>query len=187
MKKAKMILLILILVFGFAGTAQAGLFQGYPTVDLVIDGKKVSSDVPGLLMSGRTMVPLRVISQSFDADVFYDQVTNNVLITRKGEVRLKNIPSSVTGEFGGLPRVGVIVGGSLLTGDVPPVILNGRTLVPVRMVAQALGAKVDFTNNTVYITKPGPVDEDIESGLEDDRELENEIGNLLDFLNDMDL
>jgi hypothetical protein len=41
--------------------------------------------------------------------------------------------------------------------DVPPVIENGRTLVPIRMVAQELGAEVEWLNETqeVIITKDG--------------------------------
>jgi len=39
--------------------------------------------------------------------------------------------------------------------DTPPAIINSRTLVPVRFVSQALGAKVDWdpTFKTVTITR----------------------------------
>ena len=38
----------------------------------------------------------------------------------------------------------VIVNGKEVTGDVSPQIVNGRTLVSLRIVAEALGAKVDW-------------------------------------------
>jgi hypothetical protein len=62
---------------------------------------------------------------------------------------------TVSGKYDGLPEIGVTVNGQALNGDVPPVILNGRTLVPVRMVAEALGCTVNYSNGEVTITAPG--------------------------------
>jgi hypothetical protein len=41
--------------------------------------------------------------------------------------------------------------------DVPAVIVNGRTLVPLRFVGEALGAKVEWesASRVVYVTSPG--------------------------------
>jgi len=152
MKKWYVFLLMSLIVLSVAGVAHAGEFQGYSTIGLVIDGKNIQSDVPGILLSDRTMVPIRVISESLSATVTYDRATNNVIIIPNGTQAPSVTPAKVTGEFAGLPRVGVIVSGKALNGDVPPGILNDRTLVPVRMVAEALGAKVDYANNTVHIT-----------------------------------
>jgi hypothetical protein len=154
MKKRYIFLLMTLIVLSVAGVAYAGEYQGYSTVSLVIDGKNIQSDVPGILMSDRTMVPIRVISESLNATVNYDEVTNNVIIVPNGTQAPPVIPAKVTGEFAGLPKVGVIVNGKALHDYVPPVILNGRTLVPVRMVAEALGANVqwDAASGTVKIT-----------------------------------
>ena len=42
----------------------------------------------------------------------------------------------------------VLVNGKSLTMDQPPVLVNDRTLVPVRAIFEALGAKVDWNNDT---------------------------------------
>lgn len=55
-----------------------------------------------------------------------------------------------------------------ITLDVPPIIQNGRTLVPLRFISESLGAKVDWDNKTSSITITMP---DIES-------LRNEINSL---------
>jgi hypothetical protein len=49
----------------------------------------------------------------------------------------------------------VMVNGKSYTIDAPPVIVNGRTFVPVRFVAEILGAKVDYdaATRTVTITR----------------------------------
>ncbi|WP_248479852.1 N-acetylmuramoyl-L-alanine amidase [Tepidibacter aestuarii] len=54
-----------------------------------------------------------------------------------------------------IPITKVKLDGKYLEGDVPPVILNDRTLVPVRLVSENLGAKVswDAKNYEVHIQK----------------------------------
>ncbi|HOI25755.1 MAG TPA: copper amine oxidase N-terminal domain-containing protein [Caldisericia bacterium] len=48
-----------------------------------------------------------------------------------------------------------MVNGKSYTIDAPPVIVNGMTFVPVRFVAEILGAKVDYdaATRTVTITR----------------------------------
>lgn len=48
----------------------------------------------------------------------------------------------------------LIIDGKEIETDVPPQIINGRTMVPVRVVAENLGCAVkwDKQNNTVIIT-----------------------------------
>lgn len=49
-------------------------------------------------------------------------------------------------------RQGYLVDGESKVMDVPPVITNGRTLVPIRAVAEAFGAQVDYEPGTQKIT-----------------------------------
>lgn len=47
-----------------------------------VDGKPVSLDVPGRIINGRTLVPVRFISESLDADVGWVRETKTVVITK---------------------------------------------------------------------------------------------------------
>jgi len=62
-----------------------------------------------------------------------------------------------TSYYKGLKMVNILVGGMLIHSDVPAVIVNGRTMVPLRVIGEALG--VDMTWNqstyTVNLTKQG--------------------------------
>jgi hypothetical protein len=61
-------------------------------------------------------------------------------------------------QYKGMPTVKVLVNGNPLKSDVPPVLLDGRTLMPVRAIADALGADVKWDGelSTVHITtQPG--------------------------------
>lgn len=53
--------------------------------------------------------------------------------------------------------VNLMIGGQAVTPDVPPVIKDGRTLVPVRVIAEGLGAEVAWNeaSRTAVITRDG--------------------------------
>jgi len=53
-----------------------------------------------------------------------------------------------------VPGLKIFVHGRKVTPDVPPLIENGRTMAPVRAIAEALGLKVAYENGTVLITNP---------------------------------
>lgn len=54
-------------------------------------------------------------------------------------------------------RIRILVDGSEVIPDVPPTLVQGRVMVPLRTVAEALGAQVewDATNRTMIIISPG--------------------------------
>lgn len=49
-----------------------------------VDGRPVTLDVPAMIIGGRTLVPLRFISESLGASVSWDAATRTVLITSAG-------------------------------------------------------------------------------------------------------
>lgn len=53
-----------------------------------------------------------------------------------------------------VPGLKIFIRGRKINPDTPPFIENGRTLVPVRAVAEALGLDVKYANGTVTITNP---------------------------------
>jgi len=57
----------------------------------------------------------------------------------------------------------LIVNGSEIHPDVPPQIIDGRTLVPARALAEALGASVDWdgVENAVVVTSQAQVQSDL--------------------------
>lgn len=47
----------------------------------------------------------------------------------------------------------LVVNNKVIDCEVPPQIINGRTMVPIRAVAESLGADVSWANDTVYVTQ----------------------------------
>ncbi|RDV81204.1 copper amine oxidase N-terminal domain-containing protein [Ammonifex thiophilus] len=72
----------------------------------------------------------------------------------EGKVKVLRILPARKGEALGV--VAVVYGDREITFDVPPFIENGRTMVPVRKVAEALGLQVDFDKETGQVTITNP-------------------------------
>lgn len=69
--------------------------------------------------------------------------------------------ASERGAYQGFPIAKVLVNGLEVTCDVPAIVVDGRTLVPLRIVAEALGVEVDWnsSNKTVYINSVGSAED----------------------------
>lgn len=110
-------------------------------VALVINGSPVRADVPPRIISGRTLVPIRIVSENLGARVDWDPADRSVAIQR-GQRRVH----LTVGE----PEA--YIDQQAVTLDVPPVILDGRTMVPLRFVGEALGAHVDWDEASRTVT-----------------------------------
>lgn len=136
------VLLLAVQVLGPAGVAAAAAER---PISVTFNGHPVWFDVQPQIVNGRTLVPFRAIFQDMGATVSYDQGTQKVTATRGGTTIELTIGSATA-----------YVDGSARTLDVPPEIRDGRTLVPVRFISEAVGARVDWddANRRVVITDP---------------------------------
>jgi hypothetical protein len=110
------------------------------------NGDEVTFDVNPFLKDGRTMVPFRKVFEVLGADVSWDSSTNTVTaVNGLTEIKLQVGSKNAT------------VNGKNIILDVPPMIINGRTVVPLRFVSENCGAQVewDSASKTVYISTQG--------------------------------
>ncbi len=135
-------------------------FQGtYGSLMVLTIGKKsallnsnmIELDVPPIIIQGRTLVPLRFIGESFGAEVKWFPDPDREIVLSFSEKRMRfwvgkpvavieSIPPNID------PRREIAL-------DVPPQIIEGRTLVPLRFIAENMEAKVewDATEQTITI------------------------------------
>jgi len=94
--------------------------------------------------SNKTLVPLRIISDIFEAKIEWIDSLRKIIIELDG----KKI-SMVIG------KKEVYINDKLYIIDIPPVINNGRTFVPVRFISEQLNSEVLWVNNEkrIVITK----------------------------------
>ena len=114
-----------------------------PCYRVFIDGQLLQTQTPPVVMSGRMLVGLADIFRALGANVVWDGPTKKITATR----------ASQTVELW-IGRTTAFVDGVAVTLDVPAMIRNSRTYVPIRFVSQALGAGVayDAPNRAVLIT-----------------------------------
>ncbi len=102
-------------------------------ISIEFDGRGVTGDVSPIIVRGRTLVPMRIIFETLGADLNWDSPTRTVSGRKAGRVINLVIGS----------RTATIDGRSVAL-EQPAQISRGRTLVPLRFVGEALGARVEW-------------------------------------------
>jgi hypothetical protein len=125
------------------------------TVKIFINGNEVPSDTSPIIMNNRTLVPIRVISEKLGMDVKWDGVNRYVIITSKVD-SLVNQPSGSSGNLSPqgstVSTIRIFIDGIEVPSDTSPVIINQRTLVPIRVISERLGMNVDWQGDKVIVT-----------------------------------
>ena len=121
---------------GAVDTTNAIVMQiGNKTVNAY--GKAIASDAAPLIINNRTMVPIRIVTETLGGEAFWNEDTQTVTLTIDGK--------TIT------MQIGIV----LEKYGVAPIIIDNRTYVPIRFVAEGLGAAVDWNENAqeIVITK----------------------------------
>ena len=104
----------------------------------------LETDVAPKLVNNRTMLPMRAIFEKLGAEVSWNAATRTATGT-KGEV-------AVSATIG---NSNIFRNGEVIAFDTPSFIAGGRTLVPVRAIAESFDCYVtwDGETRTVNITQ----------------------------------
>ena len=102
-----------------------------------VDNEAVIYDAAPVIRNDRTLVPIRIVTETLGGKVDWNGATKEVTLHIDGK------------------EIKMTIGKTLEKYGVAPVIIDGRTFVPVRFVADELGATVawDDATKTVTITK----------------------------------
>lgn len=149
--KKKIFICLLSLAMAFNTCSLVGCADG--GISVTLNGEALTFDVQPQLIDNRTMVPLRKIFEAMGAVVDWDDGTQTVTATKGNEKVIATINNK-----------NVYISGETKTLDVPPMVIDGRTLVPVRFVAEAFGANVDWNEatQTVVIGTKHQIDESLQ-------------------------
>ncbi|KRE99406.1 hypothetical protein ASG89_28000 [Paenibacillus sp. Soil766] len=134
------VLLIAVCVMRAGVASASGEIQ--KSVAVKVNGSNL--DVEAHLIDGRTMVPLRAIFERLSATLEWEATTRTITATKGSTVVHLQID-----------HVEARIDDRTSTLDVPPLLVNGSTYVPLRFVSEALGADVDFdsiTNTAIVST-----------------------------------
>jgi hypothetical protein len=95
-----------------------------------VNGSARTMDTAPEIISGRTMVPLRFIAEALGAEVDWDNATRTATVVLDGRT------------------VRVTIGELAPGMDVAAMLVNGRTMVPLRFITESLGCDVDWNPDT---------------------------------------
>lgn len=110
-------------------------------IKVEVNGAKISFDQDPIIIDGYTLVPMRNIFAKLGAEVSWDAENRKVTAYKGGSTI--EIPVDCNYYY---------VNGELKWLDVPSQIINGRTLVPLRAVAEALGCSVYYHADRKLVT-----------------------------------
>ena len=118
------------------------------TIILTIDqiaakvfGETVINDVAPVIRNERTMLPARFVAEALGAKVTWNDTTKKVTIATTD----KTLEIYVGSSFAFVDNEAVML-------DAPAFIENGRTYLPVRFIAEGLGAAVQWDADTQEVT-----------------------------------
>lgn len=112
------------------------------SIPVMINGSELACDQPAVSRNGRTLVPLRAIFEALGTKVEWNGATQTITAVKGSttvQMRLNSKTMSKNGQSIAL--------------DVPPQAIAGRTMVPVRAIADAFDYNVywDSANRVVEI------------------------------------
>ena len=110
------------------------------------NGEATELDVAPCIINNRTMVPLRAIFEALGAVVSWDDESKTVLAAKGDTVIVMQVGQAV-----------MYVNEDKVELDSPSVIVDNRTLVPARAIAEAFGNEVGYDVETKTVTIASPV------------------------------
>ncbi len=108
---------------------------------VLINNKPKTMDAAPFILNGRTVVPIRVIAEAFGAEIQWEGSTQTITILLDKKTIVMKVGSTIAS-----------IDDNPIILDAPPVIQNGRTFVPLRFIAEAFGAEIQWEGSTQTIT-----------------------------------
>jgi len=142
----RILAVFLILIMAFSCMVYVGAEED---ITVTINGAVITFDVPPQIIEDRTMVPMRRVFEVLGANVEWNEELRMAIATYGTVVIAMPIDAdsfTVTDVLKNETQSIAL--------DVPAQIVNGRTLIPLRAVSEALGKTVEWvgTTRTVIIT-----------------------------------
>lgn len=139
MKKVSLVLFLSLIIFTFTTT----IALADQSIKLMVNGQEIKSDIQPQVINGRTYFPVRVLANSLsvtDDNIWWDANAQTVTLM-KGDTGIQ----MKIGDFK------LFVNGKVTNMDVSPLVIQGRTMLPVSWLAGALGYTVGWDEGSQTI------------------------------------
>ena len=106
-------------------------------IKVFVNGAAVVFDYPPITENGRTLVPLRPVFEALGAGVDWNMSTQTITARRYDVTIILRVGSNV-----------LLRNNAGIQLEVPAMVVNGRTLVPLRAIAESFDTEVGWDSNT---------------------------------------
>ncbi|GIP35587.1 stalk domain-containing protein [Paenibacillus sp. J2TS4] len=112
--------------------------------EIIINGQSSTIDQAPVLISGNTLVPVRFVVEALDGEV---------VPWKEGDEERK-VTFYKDGQMAELwlDQLELNVNGKVVTAEVPPQLINERTMIPLRILSENFGWKVSWDQETQTVT-----------------------------------
>lgn len=108
------------------------------SVYLYVNGSKIENlPMPPIIINGTTLVPAREALEPLGAVVDWKKETNEVFVAYNDSIVILKIGSNTAN-----------VNGNIINISIPAKIINNKTMVPVRFIAESFGLDVNWDNES---------------------------------------
>jgi hypothetical protein len=126
---------------------------------IISQGESVKIDSPPVIVNGRTVVPISTIANCFGASIEWHAKTQTI--------QMQYMNRSISLQIGNKDAIKVVQGvEETISMDTPPIIINGRTMVPLRFIADCFSAETEWEGSSQVITLRAYRSNDIEPAFE---------------------
>lgn len=135
LSKVLISLLIVLILMSMVASAEE-------PIKVSVNGEIINFDNPPVIKEGRTLVPLRKIFEALDVTVRWDDTTKTVFAFKENTVisiPLNSKTATIQTDENTSKSVEL---------DVPAQLIQSRTFVPVRFIAESIGAEVKWDGDT---------------------------------------
>jgi len=116
-------------------------------------------DTKPAIIDGRTLLPVRAVIENLGGNVSWNNDTKEINLTHNGNEIVLTIDSTQA-----------LLNGTAQSLDTAPVIINNRTMLPIRFIAESFGFNIKWNENnkTITITKSDTAEDTPEKNTEND-------------------
>ncbi len=135
-----LILLLFLSAFAYADDLTTVMFT-LDRASVTVNGVEKKLDTPAVAIEGRTYVPVRGLAEALGGTAGWNEATRTVNLKHgNDEIRLT------------IDSVIAFLNGEEKDLDAPPLIIDGRTLLPARFIAEGFGYRVIWNANRKTVT-----------------------------------
>ena len=140
MKKLLMVLVgASILLFG-------GMSANAEHTSIQVNGEILNIDTEPVNIDGRILIPLRSVGEALQCEVLWNDTNKAVSMSDGNDIYIMWIGRDTLFKF---TQLGIDKG---YVSDVAPQLINEKTMIPIRCIAELMGATVDWIDETKTVT-----------------------------------